>query len=124
MTVRQPVIDTIRRLRDQEILVAALTNNWAVNNDLFNRLDLLREEFDYFIESHKVGFRKPETGIYRLTLDEMGVRAKNIIFLDDLGQNLKPARTMGMYTIKVAEPEVALKELWAVLEEANSTLER
>jgi putative hydrolase of the HAD superfamily len=116
MTVRQDVIDTVRRLRDQEVLVAALTNNWAVRDALHDRLDDLREEFDYFIESHKVGMRKPERSIYTLTLDEMGVRAKDVVFLDDLGQNLKPARAMGMHTIKVTDPTAAIAELWAALE--------
>lgn len=116
MTIREDVINTVRRLRDQEYLVAALTNNWAVRDELHDRLDELRDEFDYFIESHKVGMRKPEEAIYTLTLDEMGVRARDVVFLDDLGQNLKPARAMGMHTIKVSDPTAALSELWAALE--------
>ena len=116
MTIRAEVIEAVRKLRDEEYLVAALTNNWAVQDDLHNRLDLLRDEFDYFVESHKVGFRKPEPEVYNLILDEMGVRAKDVIFLDDLGQNLKPARSMGMHTIKVSEPEAALKALWDALD--------
>jgi len=115
MMIRKNVIDTVRQLRDQEYLVAALTNNWAVRDELHNRLDALRDEFDYFVESHKVGMRKPEEAIYALTLDEMGVRARDVVFLDDLGQNLKPARAMGMHTIKVTDPTTALAELWAAL---------
>jgi putative hydrolase of the HAD superfamily len=116
MTIRQDVVDTIRKLRNQEYLVAALTNNWALRDALHDRLDALRDEFDYFIESHKVGSRKPEAAIYTLTLDEMGVRARDVVFLDDLGQNLKPARAMGMHTIKVNDPAAAVKELWSALE--------
>ena len=33
------------------------------------------------------------------------------MFLDDLGVNLKPARQLGMHTIKVTDPDVALHEL-------------
>ena len=33
------------------------------------------------------------------------------MYLDDLGVNLKPAREMGMTTIKVIDPDVALREL-------------
>ena len=115
MTVRKEVIETVQKLRDEEYLVAALTNNWAVRDQLHERLDQLRDEFDYFVESHKVGYRKPERELYNLVLDEMGVRAKDVVFLDDLGQNLKPARAMGMHTIKVTDPQVALSELWAAL---------
>ena len=35
------------------------------------------------------------------------------VFLDDLGRNLKPAREMGMATVRVRETEVALRELGA-----------
>jgi len=37
------------------------------------------------------------------------------VFLDDLGINLKPAKAMGMTTIKVGDPAVAIAELSAVL---------
>jgi putative hydrolase of the HAD superfamily len=43
--------------------------------------------------------------------DELGVSPTETVFLDDLGVNLKPARAMGMATIKVAEPDDALAEL-------------
>jgi putative hydrolase of the HAD superfamily len=45
-------------------------------------------------------------------LDVVGPEA---VFLDDLGINLKPARAMGMITIKVTDPDAALTELAAVL---------
>jgi putative hydrolase of the HAD superfamily len=63
------------------------------------------------VESSKVGLRKPDTAIYELVCDELGVSPRDAVFLDDLGVNLKPARAMGMTTIKVAEPDEALAEL-------------
>jgi putative hydrolase of the HAD superfamily len=38
------------------------------------------------------------------------------VFLDDLGVNLKPAKAMGMTTIKVVDPDEALDELGALLD--------
>ena len=38
-----------------------------------------------------------------------------VAFLDDIGRNLKPARELGMATIKVDEPDQALRELGALL---------
>ena len=38
-----------------------------------------------------------------------------MVFLDDIGRNLKPARALGMRTIKVDDPEVALRELGEIL---------
>ena len=68
------------------------------------------------MESAVEGVRKPEPAIYELVLERLGVDAHECVFLDDLGPNLKPARAMGMTTIKVADPAVALRELGAAIE--------
>ena len=47
--------------------------------------------------------------------DELGVEPAEAVFLDDLGVNLKPARAMGMTTIKVVDPDDAIAELEAVV---------
>lgn len=71
----------------------------------------IMELFDEVIESSVEGVRKPEPGIYQIALDRMKVEAVNCVFLDDLGINLKPARAMGMKTIKVLNTRQALEEL-------------
>ncbi len=58
--------------------------------------------------------RKPEPAFYDLALDGLGVAADEAVFLDDLGINLKPARAMGMHTIKVVDPDAAIRELEAL----------
>lgn len=57
--------------------------------------------FDHIIESSKAGIRKPEPRIYQMMCEALGVSPPQCVFLDDLGVNLKPARDMGMCTIKV-----------------------
>ena len=48
-----------------------------------------------------MGMRKPEERIYKLTLEKLDVDPQNCVFLDDLGMNLKPAKELGIKTIKV-----------------------
>jgi putative hydrolase of the HAD superfamily len=69
--------------------------------------------FDHVIESAKIGLRKPDPRIYRMMTEALGVDPKACIYLDDLGVNLKPARDMGMTTIKVASAGQAIAELEA-----------
>ena len=57
--------------------------------------------FDVVVESSVVGVRKPEEAFYKMALDALDARAEECVYLDDLGVNLKPARAMGMTTIKV-----------------------
>ena len=69
--------------------------------------------FDVVVESAVEGLRKPDPRIYALALARLDVLASEAVFLDDLGINLKPARAMGMTTIKVVDPADALAELEA-----------
>ena len=71
--------------------------------------------FDVVIESSKLGIRKPEPRFYELACEALEVDPSDCVFLDDLGINLKPARAMGMTTIKVDTPAQALGELEVVL---------
>jgi putative hydrolase of the HAD superfamily len=67
------------------------------------------------IESSVVGVRKPDPRFYLLACEALGVEPEHAVFLDDLGVNLKPARDLGMVTIKVTSTARALAELEAVL---------
>ncbi len=67
--------------------------------------------FDHVIESSKAGVRKPDPRIYAMMCDAIGVAPANCVYLDDLGINLKPAREMGMTTIKVTSEDQLLADL-------------
>lgn len=71
--------------------------------------------FDMVIESSKVGARKPEPRFFELVCRQLRIAPEQAVFLDDLGANLKPARAMGMHTIKVEDPATALAELETAL---------
>jgi len=109
---RPQMASAITRIRERGLLTAALTNNWASENGQLNP-NGLRETlpFDVIVESAVEGLRKPDPRIYELTLQRLGVAASEAIFLDDLGINLKPARDLGITTIKVTDPDAALAEL-------------
>ena len=97
---------------------ACLTNN-VVRRDgaAEERPDVaaVMAKFDAIVESSKVGIRKPELGFYTRACELLDVEPAECVFLDDLGINLKPAKEMGMTTIKVGEPGPAIAELEGVL---------
>ena len=72
-------------------------------------------QFDFVIESSVVGFRKPDPRIYQMACEQLAIDPCEAVFIDDLGINLKPARAMGMTTIKVLSLEQALADLSSVL---------
>lgn len=69
--------------------------------------------FDHVIESSKVGVRKPDPRIYEMMCETLEVDPAACVYLDDLGINLKPARAMGMTTIKVTGEAQLLEDLRA-----------
>lgn len=74
----------------------------------------IMDRFHHVIESSKIEIRKPDPRIYELMCEALGVEPAQCIYLDDLGVNLKPARAMGMSTIKVESEAQALRELAAL----------
>ncbi len=74
--------------------------------------------FEKVIESSKIGMRKPDPKIYEFACAEMNVSPDEVLYLDDLGVNLKPAAVMGMKTIKVVTEEQALIDLGAALNQS------
>ena len=116
--VRPRMVNALKQCK-QQFKVGCLTNNIkpdkdsAINSDnakLAEYMDIM-DLFDVIIESSKEGVRKPDPEIYRIALSRLGVDAEACVFLDDLGINLKPARAMGMQTIKVLNEKQALNEL-------------
>ena len=102
----------------QHHATALLTNNFLTGDPSWSSggsFAAVIELFDAVVESSQVGVRKPEPRFYEIALQRLGVAAERAVFLDDLGVNLKPARAMGMTTIKVTDPDAALDELGSLL---------
>jgi putative hydrolase of the HAD superfamily len=89
-----------------------VTNNFALDDVATPpEVSAIFGLFDVVVESRVVGIRKPEPRFYEMACELVGVTPHEVVYLDDLGINLKPARAMGMHTIKVTDPDVALAEL-------------
>jgi putative hydrolase of the HAD superfamily len=115
--LRPEMVEALRRVR-AKFKTGCITNNLPANaiGSGSGRTLYVAEVmalFDTIIESAKIGLRKPHPRIYRMMVEALGVDAKACVYLDDLGVNLKPAREIGMTTIKVADPAQAIAELEA-----------
>lgn len=116
--LRPEMVEALRRVK-QSFKTGCITNNLPANaiGSKTGRSLYVAEVmvlFDHVIESAKIGLRKPDPRIYTMMTDKLGVDPKRCVYLDDLGVNLKPAREMGMTTIKVLNAPQAIAELEAV----------
>lgn len=115
--LRPEMVEALRRC-SQQFRTGLLTNNFVTGNPEWSSggsFAELLDHFDVVVESSVVGCRKPERRFYEIALERAAADPSEVVFLDDLGINLKPAREMGMTTIKVVEPGAAIAELGAVL---------
>jgi putative hydrolase of the HAD superfamily len=120
--LRPSMVEALRRCAAR-FKTACLTNNVAVGEGPgmaraggpAAAIAEVMSLFDFIVESSKVGVRKPDPRFYRCALEGLAVTAEESVYLDDLGINLKPARAMGMRTIKVVDPDAALAELEQVV---------
>lgn len=122
--VRPAMVEALRRC-SAVFKTAMLTNNFTPPGDETatqamldgdgRSLEEIHALFDEIIESSVIGVRKPEPRFYEIACERLGVEPVECVFLDDLGINLKPARAMGMRTIKVVDPETALADLEGIV---------
>lgn len=120
--IRPAMVEALKRVRARH-RVACITNNMkagdgpgmATLKDRAQRIAEIMGLFEHVVESSRLGMRKPDPRIYRHACDLLGVQPEACVYLDDLGINLKPARAMGMRTIKVGDPDIAIAELEAMV---------
>lgn len=122
------ILPALRRLcTSSKFLLGALSNTiiFPQSHPYSNPSFEFRSLFSVFIASAEVGCRKPQREIYELAITQLdkcdrekggaGVKAANVLFLDDIGENLDMARKVGMRTLRVR-----LGETWKAVEELEA----
>lgn len=120
--IRPQMVEALRRCK-ASFRVACITNNMkhgegpgmARSPEKAAAVAEVMALFEHVVESSKLGFRKPDPRIYRHACELIGVPPERCVYLDDLGINLKPAKALGMRTIKVGDPDQAIAELEAIV---------
>ena len=121
--IRPEMIVTLKKIKGN-LVQACLTNNIQSMGDMdfegnvsaSGKHEEVMELFDFVFESSKENVRKPDPEFYIRACERGNVNPDEVVFLDDLGINLKPAKALGMKTIKVVKPQEALLELNSYLE--------
>lgn len=111
---RPEMLAVVRFLRGR-VRLGCITNNVPTDGRQREHAFDPYELFEVVIESSKVGLRKPDPRIYLMACERLGVEPHEAVFLDDLGENLKAARALGMATIKVDPSPSAIFELERLL---------
>ena len=122
--IRPEMVNALRTIKDK-LIQGCLTNNIQPmkdqqleknNSAISGAHQEIMKLFDFVFESSKENVRKPDPNFYKLACQRGNVKPNEVIFLDDLGINLKPAKALGMKTIKVVKADKALQELQDLLD--------
>jgi putative hydrolase of the HAD superfamily len=111
----EQLFEYFRGLRGRGLRLGLLTNNVREWEPHWRSMLPIDEVFDVVVDSGFVGMRKPEPGIYELTLERLGLPGSECAFLDDLEVNVKAARRQGMHGIVYRDADQAIAELDALL---------
>ena len=103
--------DAVRQIHDAEYRTALLTNISREGEAIFTKLFPVDELFDVVVDSSKVGMRKPDPEIFRLTCSRLGVAPERCLFIDDLLCNVEAAEALGMVTIQCLDPVAVADEV-------------
>ena len=122
-TLRPRMIEVLKKCK-KHYRVACITNNvktgrgagMATTSDRASAVAEVMQLFDLVVESSELGIRKPDPQIYLHTCEQLGIDPSAALFIDDLGINLKPAKALGMQTIKVLSEDQALADLSGALD--------
>lgn len=120
-SLRPRMVEVLKECK-RHFKVACITNNvkagegpgMARGKEKASAVADVMKLFDLVVESSVEGVRKPNPIIYQRTCARLGVECSEAIFLDDLGINLKPAKALGMQTIKVITESQAIDELSSI----------
>jgi len=108
---REELVEVIKELRRVNYKLYFLSNFFEEWIESFEGRHHFIENFDGGIFSCRVGCAKPEREIYERLLDKIGGSPNEILFVDDEGPNIEPAKKLGMQTILFKNTEQLINEL-------------
>jgi putative hydrolase of the HAD superfamily len=113
------MIELMRELKAAGYRMAMLTNNVREWEPLWRSMLPVDEIFETVVDSGFVGCRKPESRIYAITLDRLGLPAESCLFVDDVLVNCEGARKAGMTAVHFQENKQAIGEIRSALSFEN-----
>jgi putative hydrolase of the HAD superfamily len=112
----QPLADYVSGLREN-YRTAILSNAGDLFRPLISKPYRLEELFDQVIVSAEEGLAKPDERIFHLACNRLGVLPAEVVFVDDMCENVEAARCLGMAAIHFQTTEQVLQDIKSRLAE-------
>lgn len=106
-----PMIGAVLAARQSGIRTALLSNADGPGAPV----PWLNALFDTVVFSGEVGVAKPDPEVYLLTVERLGLRPEECVFVDDLSVNVRGAVAAGLVGVHHTSVDATLDELSALL---------
>lgn len=111
VTLKEGIGEFISDLKDSGILVALATSNtWPTVDKVFKEFGL-EGIFSVVTTGEEVTFRKPDSEIFLLTIQKLGVDLKECLVIEDTPAGVEAAHTAGMKVVAIARDKKHAEEL-------------
>ncbi|OGD09863.1 hypothetical protein A2397_04770 [Candidatus Amesbacteria bacterium RIFOXYB1_FULL_44_23] len=113
--IHSPVVELVKKLKRKKITTAVLSNTIAPHAEILANRGWYKY-FDRVFLSFEIGLRKPDIKAYEHVLKELGVTGEECIFIDDILENLGPAKSLGIKTVLATSPDQVVREVRELIE--------
>lgn len=113
-TLDQVLYDWFAAVRGRGLRAGILSNSGPGAREA-ERVWGFEEITDDIVYSHEVGMGKPDPAVYELTTTRLGVRPREIVFLDDVPANVDAARAAGWHAVLHEDTERSIGEIERVI---------
>lgn len=118
LTRADEVYELADRLRRAGIRTGILSNIYEISAHKLKQ-DGFYDNFDPLILSFEEKSAKPDIEIYKSSIDKVGLKPQEILFIDDQEVNLPVASELGMRVVLARNPKQIVKDSVALVEKEN-----
>jgi epoxide hydrolase-like predicted phosphatase len=108
------VLQLVKELGDSGLRRAVLSNTIKAHADVMRRQSLF-DNFDEVLLSYEIGIRKPSPEVFTLALQKLGIGATDVLFIDDLQENIAAAQNLGLQTILAVDEDQIVRDVGQAL---------
>lgn len=109
-TINENFEEIIKNMKKLGYKIATITNTNKFHFDFHKKFGHYKY-FDVVIASFEVGIQKPDERIYVILMQKLNLQPKEILFIDNSGDNLSIAKKLGMETLIYTDLEDLKKNL-------------
>lgn len=111
--IDREIVEFLRAIKPK-VKTGVISNAWSGLRNY-----ILREKFDdafhHMVISAEVGVAKPDARIYHIALEQLQVKAKEAIFVDDVLENIEACEKVGMKGVHFKDAKSAIKQVKSLL---------